>query len=159
MKHIFLPVALAGLCAAMALPTEAKDVYVYTPEKGELLQTVSNVKRIEFLTPGKMTLVPVEGDNIDIDLANAGSFALHPVINVGVSEVDASSTAVRLDGDVLTVTSDSEINQITIYNTLGQQTGLYTPRSTKATIAMPAKGVSIVLVETDGISQTYKIAR
>lgn len=158
MKHSIFPFILAGVGLMSALNVTAKDVYVYTPA-GENLVQATEIKRIEFDKNGKMILVPESGDKVNVDLSRLGYFAFKPVGSSGVSSVECTEVTVRLLGDILSVTSASEITEIRIYNVLGEMTGHCAPAACAATMTVNARGLNIVVVETGGITQTYKIVR
>lgn len=157
MKHRVLFFSLIGIGLTVAADASAKDVYVYTPA-GEALETATGIRRIEFVD-GKMALVPESGEKIDIDLSQMGYFAFKPVGSDGVSSAESMNAIVNLSGDVLSVTSASEISEIRIYNVLGEMTGYYAPAACTATMTVNTRGLSIVVVEAGGKSQTYKIVR
>lgn len=156
MKHSVFSI-LIGLGLMSVTDAVAKDVYVYTPS-GESLGTATEVKRIEF-NNGNMILIPEVGENVDIDLSKLGYFAFRPIESSGVSSIENTGATVYLAGDILSVTSASEISEIRIYNVLGEMTGHCAPASCTATMTVNGKGLSIVVVEAGGISQTYKIVR
>lgn len=157
MKNKVLFFSLIGIGLTVAADASAKDVYVYTPA-GEALETATGIRRIEFVD-GKMALVPESGEKIDIDLSQMGYFAFKPVGSDGVSSAESMNAIVNLSGDVLSVTSASEISEIRIYNVLGEMTGYYAPSACTATMTVNTRGLSIVVVEAGGKSQTYKIVR
>lgn len=157
MKNKVLFFSLIGIGLTVAADASAKDIYVYTPA-GEALETATGIRRIEFVD-GKMALVPESGEKIDIDLSQMGYFAFKPVGSDGVSSAEGMNAIVNLSGDVLSVTSASEISEIRIYNVLGEMTGYYAPAACTATMTVNTRGLSIVVVEAGGKSQTYKIVR
>lgn len=157
MKNKVLFFSLIGIGLTVAADASAKDIYVYTPA-GEALETATGIRRIEFVD-GKMALVPESGEKIDIDLSQMGYFAFKPVGSDGVSSAESMNAIVNLSGDVLSVTSASEISEIRIYNVLGEMTGHYAPAACTATMTVNTRGLSIVVVEAGGRSQTYKIVR
>lgn len=157
MKHRIFPFIFAGIGLMASFNAEAKDVYVYSPA-GTVLGTTTEVKRIEF-NNGNMILVPQKGESVDIDLSQLGYFAFKPIGSSSVSSIENTNATVRLIGDILSVTSTSEIAEIRIYNVLGEMTGHCEPAACAATMTVNTRGLNIVVVEAGGISQTYKIVR
>lgn len=157
MKHRVIPFILTGIGMLAAFNAGAKDVYVYSPA-GVVLESATEIKRIEF-NNGNMILVPQKGEKVDIDLSQLGYFAFKPIGSSGVSSIEYADATVNLVGDILYVTSSSEITGIRIYNVLGEMTGHCSPAACAATMTVNTRGLNIVIVETGGISQTYKIVR
>lgn len=158
MKHSIFPLILTGIGLMASFDATAKDVYVYSPA-GENLAQATEIKRIEFDKKGKMILVPEIGDKVNVDLSQMGCFAFKPLEFSGISSTERIDATVRLIGDILSVTSASEITEIRIYNVLGEMTGHCAPAACAATMTVNARGLNIVVVETGGITQTYKIVR
>ena len=158
MKHRLLPFILIGIGALATLDAAGKDVYVYS-SSGDATGQMTDVKRIEFIKAGKVTLVPEKGTNVDIDIAKFGYITFKPTGGSGISSVETVNAILRLDGDILSVTSASEITKVSIYNVLGEMTGQYAPAANTATLTVNTRGLNIVVVEAGGISQTYKIVR
>lgn len=157
MKHRISPFIFAGIGLMASFNAEAKDVYVYSPA-GTVLGKTTEVKRIEF-NNGNMILVPQKGESVDIDLSQLGYFAFKPIGSSSVSPIENTTATVRLIGDILSVTSTSEIAEIRIYNVLGEMTGHCEPAACAATMTVNTRGLNIVVVEAGDISQTYKIVR
>lgn len=157
MKHRVIPFVLTGIGMLAAFNAVAKDVYVYSPA-GAVLESATEIKRIEF-NNGNMILVPEKGVKVDIDLSQLGYFAFKPIGSSGVSSIEYADVTVKLIGDILYVTSESEITGIRIYNVLGEMTGHCAPAACAATMTVNTRGLNIVVVEAGGISQTYKIVR
>lgn len=157
MKHRFFPVILSGVGLMMTLGVTAKDVYVYSPA-GEKIGSAGEVKRIVF-DNGKMTLVPETGEDVNIELSDLGCFSFSPLDFSGISDVEDTGITVKMNGDILSVTSTAEISEIRIYNIFGIMTGHSTPAACEATMSIGTSGVYIVAVTAGGITQTYKISR
>lgn len=144
--------------AIASLNATAKDVYVYSSE-GEALGQATEVRRIEFAKSGTVTLVPEKGDNVDVDIEKFAFLTFKPVPVNGISSVGRAGAIVRLDGGILSVTSETEITRVTAYNVLGELVAQSAPAANSATLAVDNHGLNIVVIEAGGISQTYKIVR
>ncbi|MBJ2195862.1 MAG: hypothetical protein JFT11_08890 [Muribaculaceae bacterium] len=157
MKHRTIPFILTGIGLITALNATSKNVYVHS-SAGEVLESVTGVKRIEFGN-GNMTLVPEIGKNVEIELSRLGFFAFKPIGTGGVPSIETTDAAVNLTGDILSVKCASEIEEIRIYNALGEMTGLYVPAACTATMTVDTGGLNIVVVKVGGVTQSYKIVR
>ncbi|GEM_PF-2136788 len=157
MKRRIFSFIVAGIGLMSTMSVMAEDVYVYSTA-GENLATATDVRCIAF-DNGKMTLIPVEGNKVEIDMSRMSCFSFKPIEVSGVSSVEKYGATVRLDGDILTVTSPVKIDGIRIYNALGVLIAYSAPDADMATVATTATGLNIVVVESGGVSQTYKIFR
>lgn len=157
MKHRIFPLILTGLGLMASVSATAKDVYAYTPN-GEVLGKATEIKRIEFAN-GKMSLVPEIGEKTEIALSDLGYFAFKPLESSGVSVIENADVTVSISGNILSVTSASEIKEIRIYNLRGELTGQSAPAASMATMTVNNPGLYIVAVEAGGITQIYKIVR
>lgn len=157
MKHIILPLILASIGMMASMTSSAKDVYVYSPTGTDMGMT-ANVKRIVF-DNGKMTLVPERGENVNIELSDLGCFSFKSLDFSGISVTENTGITVTMNGDILSVTSNSEISEIRVFNVFGIMTDHCSPSANEATMEIGTRGVNIVLVTAGGITRTYKIAR
>ena len=151
MKRRIFSFIVAGIGLMSTMSVMAEDVYVYSKD-GESLATATEVRCIAF-DNGKMTLIPVEGNKVEIDMSRMCCFSFKPIVVSGVSSVEKYGATVRLDGDILTVTSPVKIDA------LGVLIAYSAPDADMATVATTATGLNIVVVESGGVSQTYKIFR
>lgn len=157
MKHNILALTLAGLGLMASVSASAKDVYVYSTTGNEMGRT-DNVKQIVF-DNGKITIVPHSGEKADYSLADVGCVSFKYLGLNGISAPEAAGITAALNGGTLSVTSDSVISEIRVYNTAGSLTGYCAPSACRATMKIDTRGVSFVVVNGDGVSRTFKIAR
>ena len=143
---------LAGIGLLSAPHSAARDVYAYSPD-GVSIGGAKEVSRIEFDKSGRIVLVPEKGESVDIDISR---FAyLSGIGSIGKTE----GITTVFSGDVFTVTSESEITEIRVYDVLGEMTNHCVPASCSATVTVSTPGLNIVTVKTGGITRTYKIIR
>lgn len=141
----------------VSLRYSQRCVCLHSPN-GEVLGKATEIKRIEFAN-GKMSLVPEIGEKTEIALSDLGYFAFKPLESSGVSVIENADVTVSISGNILSVTSASEITEIRIYNLRGELTGQSAPAASMATMTVNTPGLYIVAVEAGGITQIYKIVR
>ena len=159
MRHNIFIYMLAGIGLLSAPHSAARDVYAYSPD-GVSIGGAKEVSRIEFDKSGRIVLVPEKGECVDIDISRFAYLTFRPEESSGIGSIGKTEGITTVfSGDVFTVTSESEITEIRVYDVLGEMTNHCVPASCSATVTVSTPGLNIVTVKTCGITRTYKIIR
>ncbi|MDE7115445.1 MAG: T9SS type A sorting domain-containing protein [Muribaculaceae bacterium] len=159
MRNNILIYMLAVVGLLTAQHSTAKDVYAYSPD-GVSIGGAKEVSRIEYDKSGRIVLVLEKGEDVDIDISRFGYLTFRPEESSGIASIEKTEEITTVFfGDEFTVTSESEITEIRVYDVLGAMTNRCAPASCSATVTVNTPGLNIVTVETGGITRTYKIIR
>lgn len=160
MTRKYLIAALA--LAAVALPSAATDVYVYTHGNLKPLSEMKSVRKI--VHDGTTTmLISTKGDTVKLDYTTLNYITTHRTsIPVGVKSARSQGLSISREGGAVRVVAGTKLKSVVVLTTGGETVARLAPASTDVIIStdgMPA-GVYIIAAETAaGDKATKKIVK